>query len=152
MYDSYGYNPMMAAQQPQSNPYMERLRQYQQPQRMQPYDSVTRVTGIEGAKAYQMPPNSRAALFSDADDMFFIKTTDGAGFPTYQAYGFHKIDMATLVPAQQAPVDYITRTEFNTLNDSVTSMNEAIGELKELMTNGKQSVRKSAKASTDADE
>lgn len=39
---------------------------------------LTRVTGLEGAKAYQMPPNSTVALFDNNDDLMYIKTTDGA--------------------------------------------------------------------------
>ena len=41
------------------------------------------VKGLEGAKAYQMPPNSEMPLFDSTNDgVMFIKTTDGAGFPT----------------------------------------------------------------------
>ena len=39
---------------------------------------LTRVTGLEGAKAYQMPANSTVALFDNNDDLMYIKTTDGA--------------------------------------------------------------------------
>ena len=42
-------------------------------------ESITRVTGEEGAKAYQMAPNSSAALFDGNEDIFYLKTTDGAG-------------------------------------------------------------------------
>ena len=43
---------------------------------------LIRVTGFDGAKAYQMPPNSSVALFDSNEDIFYVKTTDGAGFPT----------------------------------------------------------------------
>lgn len=56
------------------------------------------VTGIDGAKAYQMPPNSVAALFDDANDIFYVKSTDGAGFPTIRVFDFfeHKEQHVTV--------------------------------------------------------
>ena len=46
----------------------------------QPYgEQLIRVTGIDGAKAYQMRPNSAVALFDGAEDIFYLKSTDGAG-------------------------------------------------------------------------
>ena len=48
--------------------------------------TLTRVTGIDGAKAYQMTPNSTVALFDNNEDIMYIKTTDGAGFPTIRTF------------------------------------------------------------------
>lgn len=36
-------------------------------------ESITRVTGEEGAKAYQMAPNSSAALFDGNEDVFLFE-------------------------------------------------------------------------------
>ena len=48
-----------------------------------PVHGFVYVNGIEGAKAYQMPPNSEMPLFdSTSDGVMFIKQTDGAGYPT----------------------------------------------------------------------
>lgn len=107
-----GYDPSM--------PYMQRLNQMQQP----PRDGLIRVTGMDGAKAYQLPPNSAVALFDGGQDVFYVKTTDGAGFPTIKAYAFAPMQEAA--PAQ--PTEYVTRQEFD--------------ELKEMIVNGKQPVRK----------
>mgnify|MGYP004521888223 FL=1 len=57
-----------------------------------PYNGLTQVSGIEGAKAYQMPPNSAVALFHNDEDMFFVKTTDGAGFPSIRAFRFEEVE------------------------------------------------------------
>ena len=69
--------------------------------------SLVRVTGIEGAKAYQMPINSSAALFDGENDIMYIKTTDGAGFPTIRTFEFKEIhpDRAAGVP------EFMTRQE-----------------------------------------
>ena len=72
-----------------------------------PEDLIIRVTGMEGAKAYQLAPNSRAALFDDTDDIVIIKTTDGAGFPSYRRA---HLDWIEEEPPQVAG-DYITREE-----------------------------------------
>lgn len=123
-------------------PYQPYGMQFQQ--RMQPFSSVMdasprdliRVTGMEGAKAYQMPPNSRAALFDDADDVVFIKMTDGAGFPSYKRARLIWEDE----PKQAAPNtdEFVTRKEFE--------------DLKELIMNAKQSVRKQSKAAAEPEE
>jgi hypothetical protein len=52
-----------------------------QPQPVQ----LVKVSGIDGAKAYQMGANSAVALFHESEDIFYIKSTDGAGFPTIHA-------------------------------------------------------------------
>jgi hypothetical protein len=54
---------------------------------------LIRVTGMDGAKMYQLSPNSAVALFDANEDIFYIKTTDGAGFPTIRSYKFAPIDM-----------------------------------------------------------
>lgn len=74
----------------------------------QPRDGIVRVTGMEGAKAYQMPPNSRDALFDDTDDIVIIKCTDGAGFPSYKRAKLLWLDDA----AKPTAGEYVTRDEF----------------------------------------
>lgn len=100
----------------------------------QPVNGLTRVTGIDGAKAYQMPPNSVAALFDDSYDIMYVKSTDGAGFPTIRIFDFfeHKEE----VPVQQQPVNvenFATKQELQTLQSQLE-------EVKGMILNGKQSV------------
>jgi hypothetical protein len=97
-----------------------------------PVDLI-RVTGMEGARAYQMPPNSRAPLFDDTDDIVIFKTTDGAGFPSYRRARLAWIDDTQ--PAQPVNVDYVTRAEFE--------------ELKEAFENAKHPVQRKPKSSAD---
>lgn len=52
-------------------------------QYQQPVHGFVFVEGIEGAKAYWMPPNSEMPLFDANDDKtMYIKTTDATGYPT----------------------------------------------------------------------
>ena len=108
--------------QPMQNPYMERLSQMQTQPQQPPRDGLIRVTGMEGARAYQMPPNSAVALFDGGQDVFYVKTTDGAGFPTSRAYSFPPMEQAQAMVAS----DYVTRAEFE--------------QLKEMIVHGKQPV------------
>ena len=113
MYTSPGfYQPPYT--QPAQNPYMDRLAQMQPPP--QTRDGLIRVTGMEGARAYQMPPNSAVALFDGGQDVFYVKTTDGAGFPTIRAYSFQPMDQAQAMGANE----YVTRAEFEQLKEMIT--------------------------------
>lgn len=113
---------------------------YQRPQMYQPaapqvyqppqQEGLVRVTGMEGARAYPVQPNTRVALFDDGRDVFYIKSADSGGYPTLTAYSF--------APLQDTPApnpDYVTRAEFD--------------ELKEMIANGKQPVRKASKAAAE---
>lgn len=62
---------------------------------MQPGMQLIRVTGMDGAKAYQMPPNSVVPLFDADNDIVYVKSTDGAGFPTIRAFAFQPVENPT---------------------------------------------------------
>ena len=58
-------------------------------QYQQPIHGFVYVNGIEGAYAYQLPPNSEMPLFdANVDGLMYVKTTDGAGYPTVQSVQF----------------------------------------------------------------
>ena len=88
----------------------------------QPINNLTRVTGIEGARMYQMPPNSTVALFDGGEDIFYVKSTDGAGFPTIRAFRFEEIQQQ---PVPQA--DYVTHEEFAALSRKIDVLMDALG-------------------------
>lgn len=132
----YGYPPPVDAMgRPMGPGYpgtpMSYNGQQTAPQRP-PEDLIIRVTGMDGAKAYALSPNSRAALFDDTDDVVIIKTTDGAGFPSYRRA---RLDWIEESPPQETG-DYITREEFS------AQMDAKFDELKGLILNVKQPVSK----------
>lgn len=121
--------------QPQfQNPYAALLGQnmYSQPQNNQqfftqePCQNLIRVNGIDGAKAYQMPANSTVALFDSNNDIMYVKSTDGAGFPSIRTFSFTETKEES---KQVENTDYISRQEFEDFK-------------KELMNNGKQSIQR----------
>lgn len=64
----------------------------QQPINPQPQQQqVIQVHGEEGAKAYQLPPNSSTLLLDEAQSVVWLKTTDGAGYPTVTGYEIQPI-------------------------------------------------------------
>lgn len=69
---------------------------------MQPGMQLIRVTGMDGAKAYQMPPNSVVPLFDADNDVMYVKSTDGAGFPTIRAFAFQPIENPTPQTLEQS--------------------------------------------------
>lgn len=102
------------------NPYMERMAQLQQAQ--QPAGGLIRVTGMDGARAYPMQPNSMAALFDSDRDVFYVKTTDAGGFPTLKAYTFAPVQEQAAQPAG----DYVTRAEFNQLKEMIMGVQQSV--------------------------
>ena len=53
-------------------------------------NSLIRVNGIDGAKSYQMMQGTQA-LFDANDDIFYIKSVDGAGFPSIRVFRFEEV-------------------------------------------------------------
>lgn len=92
------------------NPYMNNYTAMQN----QTVNNLIRVTGMDGAKAYQMQPNSTVALFDSNEDIMYIKSTDGAGFPTIRTFGFAPIEQ----PNNQGN-DFISRAEFEQFKQEV---------------------------------
>lgn len=90
---------------------------FYQPQFNSPYfngnnnNQLTRVTGIEGAKTFQMFPNSTVALFDSNEDLMYIKSTDGGGFPTIRTFKFEEVTNAPKQDTSLDLSDYITREE-----------------------------------------
>lgn len=82
---------------------------YQMPMQMQQGQQLVRVTGIEGAKAYQMQANSTVALFDNTTDVFYVKSTDGAGFPTIRTFRFEEV-LPTEMP-ETSNKNYVSREE-----------------------------------------
>ena len=125
------------------NPYASLMgqNQFYNPQMMNPTpvqpqeqtQNLIRVNGIDGARAYQMCANSTVALFDSNEDVMYVKSTDGAGFPSIRTFEFtEKVNAEVKSP----DVEYISREEFEEFK-------------KELMNNGKQSIQRSKSNITD---
>ena len=92
------YNPslyMPYGQQSYPQPtYQQTFVPQVQPQQ-QPFDLIIAVSGRNGAEAFQMPPNSRAVLFDDKEDVMYRVSTDGAGYKTVTEFDFTPRNVAS---------------------------------------------------------
>ena len=75
---------MTGFQNPYLNPYG--FQQFQTPVFQPPAQQVTKVTGENGARAYQIGPNGSALLLDESGLMVWLVTSDGAGYKTVAAY------------------------------------------------------------------
>lgn len=71
---------------PYNNPYGDFLSRTQPVHNQPQPQSVIRVNGKGGADAYILPPNSSILMLDNTQPLVWLKTTDGAGFPTVTAY------------------------------------------------------------------
>lgn len=84
---------------------------------------IIRVHGEEGAKAYQLPPNSAVLLLDDTNPILWFKSTDGAGYPQVTAYDISPhVETREIVPQQS--YDY-------------QALEERISKLERRLNNGK---------------
>lgn len=68
----------------QQNPYQR----YMQPTN----NGITWVQGVEGAKAYQLMPNSNTVLLdSENEGIFYIKTSDNVGMCNLRIFKYEEI-------------------------------------------------------------
>lgn len=110
------YNPYMnpyGTQQAFQNPYTSRLNALQGD--FAPRQDILTVNGENGAKALQMPPNSRMLLLDENEPIVWLAQTDGAGYKTVTPY--------TITPYKQQPAP-----DLNTLEARIKRLEEIINE------------------------
>ena len=123
MYNPTYYNPFSNSNF--QNPYNNMMNNNQNIQNMPSYASNTgliRVTGMDGAKAYQMSANSVVALFDSNEDILYIKSTDGANFPTIKTFKFIPYEVSENTPN----TDFISREEFENFKQEVKTYAEQL--------------------------
>lgn len=99
---------------------MQNMPQYQQPipvpppVNTTPTPTISTVTGIEGATAYSIPPNSSILLMDNNDLIVYFKSSDANGMVTLKAYNMVEID-------RNVPVidDYATKDDLNAMKQEL---------------------------------
>lgn len=70
------------------------------------YESIKWVQGINGAKSYQLMPNSNVVLMdSENENVFYIKSSDNLGMCKIRTFKYEE------VIEQEKPKEYVTRDE-----------------------------------------
>ena len=102
-------NPYMNNPYPMQNQYMTQ---------QQKANGITWVQGIEGAKAYQLMPNSNTILLdSENEGVFYIKTSDNVGMCNLRIFKYEEINAT---PTQQIDTSqFVTRAELQEIIDNI---------------------------------
>ena len=80
---------------------------YNKPQNIQ--NSIVWVQGVEGAKAYQMSPNTNMLLMdSETNGRMYIKSCDNVGMCSLRYFDYTEVD-----PNQKS--EYVTKAELETI-------------------------------------
>lgn len=122
------YSQQMNAQQ-QQNMYAPQ----QQPMQMQ--SNIEYVNGIEGAKAFILPPNTQKLLLDSDNSFFYIKTTDMQGKPTVKRFRYIDVDAEQQAqPQKQEPQQpqplYVTIQQYQEVLDTLDTMRKELDKLK----------------------
>lgn len=104
-------------------PYHPQYGGYGQPYGGQtPVHGFIYVNGLEGARAYQMPPNSEMPLFdSNRDGVMYVKQTDGAGYATIT-----EVECTRKDEPEQA--SFVTRDDLDQMYQDLASQLEQLKE------------------------
>ena len=78
-----------------------------------PRYNIIKVSGKNGADAFQMAPNSQVLLLDENDPLIWFVQTDGAGYKTISPY--------TITPYQPSP-----QIDLNTIEQRLTALEEKI--------------------------
>ena len=142
MFDNSFYGGGYQSSVPYTRPQAFMPQQMQPPMQRMMGMNVTdliSVNGRAGADAFRLDaPNSRVALFDANEDVFYIKATDGAGYPTVQAFKFSPY----VQPGPELEKEPVYRDEFDSFKN----------ELREAMENVKQLIQNKPSHSTAAAE
>lgn len=69
--------------------------------RFQGQTNITFVNGIEGAKAFQLSPNSNALLMDSDNSKFYVKSTDNLGVAKITSYSFTEDEISQASQASE---------------------------------------------------
>ena len=104
---------MNSYQNPYYNPFGFMQPQTFQQQPAGPQMQVVRVSGENGARAYQMGANSSAILLDETGTMVWLVTSDGAGYKSVSAYD--------ITPHQATPAP-----DFGSLENRIQKLEEIV--------------------------
>lgn len=89
------------------------------PGQSRPNTGITWVQGVEGAKGFQLMPNSNALLMdSENDGIFYIKVCDNIGMCSLRTFRYEELQTIARKPEQNIDFSqYITRDELESILD-----------------------------------
>lgn len=123
-YSSY-YGGYPAQNMPnQGNVFNRDFQQGNQP--MQQNTNITFVNGIEGAKAFQLSPNSSVLMMDSENQKFYVKTTDNLGVAKITSYSFSEDEFSGgnkgKDTAEAANIVQLTNEEYNEILQNLVDL------------------------------
>lgn len=104
------------------NPYQTPMYQtpyYQQPRQYVQNNTITWVQGIEGAKAFQLSPNSTTLLMdSENEGTFYIKISDNVGMCNLRTFKYKEVTNQASVSSLDLS-QYVRKDELSDLLKSI---------------------------------
>lgn len=86
-------------------------------------NSIVWVQGIEGAKAYQLAPNSNVQLMdSENEGRFYIKVSDNVGMCTLRIFEYVEITDTPTAPVLPDMTEYVKRSELTEIVDAIKEL------------------------------
>lgn len=83
------------------------------------------VNGLEGAKAFFVPPNGRVLLMDSDNPVFYMKTANAMGQTTIRPYRFEEIQ------EQPAPkVDYVKQSDLTVFDVRIKRLEDILSGVK----------------------
>ena len=132
------YNPY--SQYPIQNPYMNQPQSQPQPRN----NGITWVQGIEGAKGYQVLPNSNTILMdSEIEGRFYIKTCDDLGMSKLRIFKFEEVTNYTPNTNINADLsEYVRKDELQALISNMIKPQQEVAKNEQFVQSAKQKQHK----------
>lgn len=82
------------------------------------------INGLEGAKSYNMPPNSSMMLMDSSNPYVYMKSTNQMGQSTIRCF---KLVEEKLEEIEVASSPYATKNDLNVLNSKIDELLKQLG-------------------------
>lgn len=101
---------------------------YNQNNQQQQLKQYAFVNGIEGAKAFQIPPNQTMMLMDSDKPVVFMKTTDGLGKASLRYFNLTEIDEteATKIYMPKPIPEYALKSDIENLNSKIDTLIDSL--------------------------
>lgn len=85
--------------------------------------AIEYVNGVEGAKAYLIPPNSTKLLMDSDGDYFYIKTANPQGQANVKIYKYEEVTQSTSKDgAEKKTVKYATMEDIEAIREEIEKL------------------------------
>ena len=89
---------------------------------MQSNNNIIWVQGINGAKSYQVAPNTSVQLWDSESQTIYIKSADASGIPSIKIIDYTFRDNAPQNATDFNSSDFATKSDINTLQQELNAL------------------------------